>query len=344
MSDQTEEDVEEEEAETEADAESETQEEVEEQEQESDGTEEPEGIQEGDFIKLEYTARTGVDDEVEERVIYTTYEDVAEESEMDTEGREFGPRTIILGEDFLFDVVEEDIIGNDVGYSNTIVVPAEEAFGEHDPDDVETVSAKKIPEDDRYPGAEVEINGRQGYLETIIGGRARVDFNHPLAGDDVTYEFEVVDVVDDRIEQVQGLIDLYTGADVEISEGTETKTTVEENDEGEEEEVEEEVETIYIEIPPQMAMNQNWAFMKQQITDDIMHRFDIERVVIRETFDHDDMHGPGMGMGMGAGAGGDVDLEDLDADELDMDEEELEEVVEQIEEAEGAEEEVEAEE
>ncbi|MDY6779476.1 MAG: peptidylprolyl isomerase, partial [Halobacteria archaeon] len=234
------------------------------------------------------TARVGEGDD--ERVIDTTDEETAADEGVDTSEREFGPRTIVLGEGHIFEQVEDDIVGEEVGYSNTVVVPAEEAFGEYDPEDVETVSAKKIDEDDRRPGAQVQVDGRQGYVETIIGGRARVDFNHPLAGDDVTYDFEVVDEIEDTVERAEGYIELQTDAEVDVSLGTETRTETRVEGEGDEddedaEEVEEEVEvdTLYIEAPQELSMNQQWVMMKSQIVHELMHDFDVERVVVRET-------------------------------------------------------------
>ena len=299
-------------------------------EKEVSETEEEPGIQEGDYVLLEYTATTVPGDEDEERLVDTTSEERAAEEGIDTEEQEFGPRTVEVGGGQLFDEVEDGLVGKEVGDTGEVVVPAENAFGEHDLDDVETVSAKKIDEDDRYPGAQVNLDGRQGYVETIIGGRARVDFNHPLAGEDVQYDFEIVDVVEDEEEQASSVIEMYAGADVDVEIGTvtETETRIEEDDEGNEEEIQEEVEkrVLYIEATPEMSMNQQWLFSKQQVADELMHDFDLDRVVVRETFEHDDVHG-GMGMpGMMGGMGAE-DIEDLD-------EEDIEELAEEVEGAE----------
>jgi FKBP-type peptidyl-prolyl cis-trans isomerase SlyD len=301
-------------------------------------------VEEGDYVRLEYTATTVPDEddeEDEEMLVDTTSEQRASEEGVDTEDQEFGPRTIAVGEGHLFEEVEEALVGKSVGGTGEVVVPAEDAFGEHDPDDVETISANKIDEDDRYPGARVNVDGKQGYVETIVGGRARVDFNHPLAGEDVRYEFEIIDIVDDEEEQIVATIDTYIGTEVEIETDTvtETETRMEEVDADEDddeppelEEVKEEVEkrVLYIEATPEMSMNQQWLFSKQQVVDELMHDFDFDRVVVRETFDHDDVHGgmPGMG-GMMPGMGG-GDLEDIE----DMDEEDIEELAEEIEGAE----------
>ncbi|SFB98165.1 FKBP-type peptidyl-prolyl cis-trans isomerase SlyD [Halobiforma haloterrestris] len=282
---------------------------------------EAEGLQEGDFVKLDYTAYTVE----EEQLVDTTDPEVAEEEGVDDQGQEFKPRTIVLGEGHIFEDVEEAVIGSEPGDEGTVAVPAEDAFGEYDPDNVETVSAEKIDEDDRYPGANVQVDGRQGYISTIIGGRARVDFNHPLAGEDVEYEYEVVDVVDDREQQAAGLFEMMLGMEPELwieTDEVEEEVPVEpdEDDEDAEPEFETEVvekETLYLEATPQMTMNQQWMMGKQQIGQQIIDQIGVDRIIVQEVIDGmGGMGMPGMMGGMGGAGGGDIEdaLEDADVD------------------------------
>ncbi|MFC4358932.1 peptidylprolyl isomerase [Halobium salinum] len=311
-------------AEAEAPDADDVEEEVEEAEDAGEVEETEGGIQDGDFVKLAYTVRT-VDDGT---VVDTTSKEVAEEAGIDDDQYDFSPRTIVVGAGHVFPGVDEDLIGKDVGDEGTVDISAEEAFGAFDPDDVKTVSAEKIDEDDRYPGAQVQIDGQQGRLETIIGGRARVDFNHPLAGEALEYEYEIVDVVDDREEQAQGLLGMYLQQAPEVwieTDEVEEEQVVESEDDEEDGEPETETvtvekETLYIEATPQMTMNQQWLFSKQQIAQDVMDRLDLDRVIVQETIDGSGGMMGGMGGmmgGMGGGAGGaDVEeaLEDVDVD------------------------------
>ncbi|KAB7513761.1 peptidylprolyl isomerase [Halosegnis rubeus] len=295
--------------------------------EEADETEETEttGLQDGDFVRIAYTARTTEGGQL----VDTTDEEVAEEEGVADQG-EFEPRVIALGEQHLFPTVEEDIVGKEAGDSGSVTVSAENAFGEYDESEVRTVSADKIPEDSMRPGAQVQIDGDQGYLETIVGGRARVDFNHPLAGESVEYEYELLEEVEDTLEQAEGLFSMFLDVDLEmrLEEEEVEETTVEEPDDedGEPETVTETVEktTLYIESTPQLAMNQQWMFQKQQIGQQVIDQTGIDRIIIEEVID-----GSGMGMGgmmggmggMGGGAEG-ADIEealedaDIDADEL----------------------------
>ncbi|MFC7096133.1 FKBP-type peptidyl-prolyl cis-trans isomerase [Halobaculum marinum] len=302
------------------------------------------GIQNGDFVRLDYTVRTATEDDDEEgRVVDTTRVEVAEEAGIDDDEYDFSPRTIVVGEGHVFGAVDEDLLGKEVGDENTVTVPAAEAFGEFDPDDVRTVSAEKIPEDDRYPGAQVTIDGEQGYVETVIGGRSRVDFNHPLAGDDLEYEYEIVGLVDDDEEKAAGLIGMYLQETPEVrieEETVEEEVTVESDDEDGEPETEtQEVEkrSLYIEATPMMQMNQQWMFSKQQIAQDIMGRLDLDRVVVEEIIDGSGGMMGGMGGmmgGMGGGMGAEEleeAMDDVDMDDVDVDADEL---VEELEDAE----------
>lgn len=288
------------------------------------------GIQDGDFVRLAYTVRTIEDGDV----VDTTDKEVAEEAEIDVEGYEFEPRVVIVGAGHVFPEVDEALIGAEAGDEDTVEIPAVDAVGEYDEDEVRTVSANKIDEDDRYPGAQVTIDGDQGRLETIIGGRARVNFNHPLAGEDLEYEYEVLELVDDREEQASGLLGMYLQQAPEVwiqTDEVEEEQVVESDDDDEDAEPETETvtvekDTLYIEATPQMTMNQQWMFSKQQIAQDIMQRLDIDRVIVQETIEGGL---GGMGGMMGGAGGADIEeaIEDVDIDadelaaELDADEE-----------------------
>jgi FKBP-type peptidyl-prolyl cis-trans isomerase SlyD len=313
-----------------------------------------EGLQAGDFVTVGYTART-----VEGgQLVDTTDPEVAADEGVEDEDQEFAPRTIVLGEGHVFDTVEDAIIGGEVGDEDTVTVSAQEAFGEYDPEAVETISADKIDEDDRYPGAHIEVDDKHGHITTIIGGRARVDFNHPLAGEDVEYDYEILEVVEDKTERAKSLFNVYLDmeptlwletdeveeevpvtddddADADV-EGGDDADEAADDDEDAEPEFETQVvekETLYVEATPQLTMNQQWMMMKQQMTQDMIQTLGIDRIIVQEIFDGmPDMGMPGMMGGMGGMGGGleealedeDVDadeiLEELDDEDIDLDE------------------------
>jgi len=292
------------------------------------------GLGDGDFVEVEYTARTVEDD----ALVDTTSREVAEEEGVAEDDHDYGPQMIVIGQGHIFPSIEEELRGSEVGDEFTAVAPAAEAFGEYDDEKVRTVSADKIPDDDRYPGAEVTVDGDQGYLETTVGGRARVDFNHPLAGADIEYDLEILDRVDDREERAERFIETAVGMPLDVE--FETATVEEERpvddpeehvddpdeigDEPVTETIETEQETLFIEATPQLAMNQQWMFQKQQIAQQLEDLIGVDRVVLREELGGGPGPMGGMMGGMGGAGGPQVEVgEDGDA-EIEIDPEDLE--------------------
>jgi FKBP-type peptidyl-prolyl cis-trans isomerase SlyD len=274
-------------------------------------------IQDGDVIRIDYTART-VDDGT---VVDTTDSEVAEEAGVDEQG-DFEPRVIVVGAGHLFEAVEADLIGKSVGDTGTVTITPEEAFGEYDQDEIRTISADRLDEENRRPGAQVTVDGERGYVETVIGGRARVDFNHPLAGEEIEYEYEIAERLEDKLEIAQGLMSTFidvahhkhvgvgeveeVGPRVAVAAGGGTEAADEDEDEGggeipgpEFETVTVERETLVIEVTPQLSFNQQWLFRKRDLAQQLLQHADVDRVVLQETID-----GSGMGMGMGGTMGG----------------------------------------
>lgn len=222
-------------------------------------------IGDGDIVEIEFTARTkqsGI-------LIDTTKEKVAEEEKVETEGQKWGPRKIVIGENHTFKAVEESIREGKVGDGETIHILAADAFGEYDSEWVKTVSIDKIPKDDRHPGARTTIDNHQVQIENIVGGRARINFNHPLAGEDLEYEYTIEKIIGDPTERAKALIEIYVGVELEVQ--------IEEN--------KEDGKTLFIESDPMLSFNQNWLFTKNQIANKLIEKAEVDRVVIKETFE-----------------------------------------------------------
>lgn len=277
----------------------------------ADEGEASDGIADGDFVRLAYTIRTVEDG----TLVDTTDEAIAEDEGIDTEEQSFEPRVIVVGAGHMFDAVEAALVGKAVGETGTVTIAAPDAFGEFDPDQVRTVSAEKLPEDQRYPGARVNVDGQVGHVETVIGGRARVDFNHPLAGEEIEYEYEILEAVEDPVDRAQSLLANYLDTDLEVSIETDEAPDAED-----EESEAGERRTLYIEATPELSMNQQWLFSKQQIAQELIDRLDIDRVVVREVLDGSGGFGGLAGLG---GADLEDAVEDADLEEADLDAEEL---------------------
>ena len=114
---------------------------------------------------------------------------------------ENGPMELVIGEEDFFIQVEEALVGMAPGEKKTVRIPAEDAFGEYDAEKVFQVSRSEIP-DDIYPevGQELELTDEDDQLfeVTVVDVNDEditLDANHPLAGQDLTYEVELVEIL-----------------------------------------------------------------------------------------------------------------------------------------------------
>jgi len=91
--------------------------------------------------------------------------------------------------------------GLSVGETTKVELKAKEAYGEYITEAVITVKKDEFPEEMKF-----EINGFiqgqdnqgrpvQGQVVKIEDGSVNLDMNHPLAGEDLNFEIELVEVV-----------------------------------------------------------------------------------------------------------------------------------------------------
>jgi FKBP-type peptidyl-prolyl cis-trans isomerase SlyD len=106
----------------------------------------------------------------------------------------------------LFPKIEQALEGRAVGERVTVTLTPEEGFGEHDPKLTFTDDLENAPPELRRVGAEFEAENARGEVirltvTRIADGKITVDANHPLAGQTVTFEIEVVDIRDASEEE-----------------------------------------------------------------------------------------------------------------------------------------------
>lgn len=211
-------------------------------------------IEKGDFIKIQYTGKFN-----EGMVFDTTDEEVAKENGIYTPRGVYGGDVVVVGSGQTIKGLDEDFEGKEDGYSGTITVPPEKAFGPHNPALVETLSVTKIKDQLKdqkpYPGMGIELNGKRGVIIQVIGRRVRVDFNHALAGKEVEYEYTIENKLEDNVEKVKGLIALYTGI-----EDVETEVTD---------------DLIQVYTPIELSFNQRWLVSKVNIANELIERLGI---------------------------------------------------------------------
>ncbi len=114
------------------------------------------------------------------------------------------PATLQLGAGQLAPALEARLYGLPLGAHRVFELAPGEAFGPRNPDLVQRVARKLLEEEsasnDYVPGDVVEFNapggGRYaGVFRAIDDDYASFDFNHPLAGQPVRFEVEIVGIL-----------------------------------------------------------------------------------------------------------------------------------------------------
>ncbi|OIO27313.1 peptidylprolyl isomerase [Candidatus Micrarchaeota archaeon CG10_big_fil_rev_8_21_14_0_10_60_32] len=145
---------------------------------------------EGEFLRINYTAKTKDDG----KVFDTTSEAEAKKAGIFNERVRYGPALVPVGKKQVIEGLDEELLNAKKGDKKQIVIPAAKGFGTRNADDVRLVPLSKFQEQkvQPYAGMPVELDGRAARVQSVSGGRVRVDFNHPLADKELVYDYEVV--------------------------------------------------------------------------------------------------------------------------------------------------------
>lgn len=115
-----------------------------------------------------------------------------------SEGRD--PLEFELGAGRVIPGFDRAVTGMTVGEEKTVEIPAADAYGSHNPDGIQQFPKDKIPDNVPLdPGTRLQLQGPQGPITVTVTNVSEdyvtLDANHPLAGKDLTFTIELVEIV-----------------------------------------------------------------------------------------------------------------------------------------------------
>ena len=163
-------------------------------------------MKKGDFIELEYTGKVKDMD----LVFDTTSEKEAKENNIHDAKASYGPVVICIGQNHVIKGLDEQLEGKEPGKKYHIELSPEQGFGKKNAKLIQLVATSKFIKQkiNPMPGLQVNIDGMMGMIRTVSGGRTLVDFNHPLAGKELAYDFKINKIVKDDEEKLNALLKL----------------------------------------------------------------------------------------------------------------------------------------
>lgn len=112
--------------------------------------------------------------------------------------KERGPMEITVGGGEVIPKFEEAVTGMQPGDERTITIPAEQAYGPRREELLLEVDRSEFPDHiEPSVGLALEVRGDGGQpaivrVADVSGDQITLDANHPLAGEDLTFDLELV--------------------------------------------------------------------------------------------------------------------------------------------------------
>jgi FKBP-type peptidyl-prolyl cis-trans isomerase SlpA len=111
---------------------------------------------------------------------------------------ETAPATFTVGDGNLLPGFESTLMGLENGDEREFTIPPEEAFGQHNTQNVQRVDRSNFDQQELEIGTMFSFQNGDGELPGVIiefqDEEILVDFNHPLAGKNIIFQVKIMDI------------------------------------------------------------------------------------------------------------------------------------------------------
>jgi len=162
-------------------------------------------VRKKDFVELDFTGKVKETGQIFDTTIKEDAKKIGAEN--------VHPLKICVGEGMLVKGFDEVLEGKEAGKKYSVEIEPKKAFGSRDPKLIKIVPVSVFHEKEvnPYPGLVLNIDGILARIFSVSGGRVTTDFNLPLAGKTIIYEFEVKKIIEEKKEKLEALADFFFG-------------------------------------------------------------------------------------------------------------------------------------
>ena len=159
-------------------------------------------VQKNDFIEIEFTGKAN------NEIFDTTNKEEAKSIGLDADVK---PIITCVGNEMLLKALDDALEGKEIGKKHSVHINSEKAFGKRNPSLIKTIPMRIFKEKNinPYPGLTVQMDDYLTKILSVSGGRITVDFNNPLAGKEIDYDFKILKKIEDNTEKVNALQDFF---------------------------------------------------------------------------------------------------------------------------------------
>ncbi|MFX0179015.1 MAG: helix-hairpin-helix domain-containing protein [Candidatus Hodarchaeota archaeon] len=166
-------------------------------------------VEKGDFILVKITGKTQ-----KGTVFQVSSEEDAKTAGIYDEQKAkqgyYTPEFVIAGKSgFLNEGLTETIESMKFYEKKSVRIPPTKAFGKRDPQKIERIGIAKFRKLNEGKNPEIgqefikKGTGQRGVVSNVVQGRVIIDYNHPLAGQSVDYNLEIVDRIEGFNEKIE---------------------------------------------------------------------------------------------------------------------------------------------
>jgi len=168
-------------------------------------------VEEGDFVLIKITGRTQ-----KGTIFRVSSEEDAKKAGIYDENKArqgmYNPEFVIMGKPgFLNEGLTETIKEMNFFEKKSVRIPPTKAYGKRDPQKIERIGIAKFrrlnegknPELGKEFVKQSQGQMQRGTVTNVMQGRVIVDYNHPLAGQSIDYNLEIVDKIEDFNKKIE---------------------------------------------------------------------------------------------------------------------------------------------
>jgi len=167
-------------------------------------------IKKFDFIEMNFTGKIKETNQIFDTTVSEDAKKIGLENPK--------PAKICVGKEMIVKGFDEALEGKEPGKSYSVEIEPKKAFGLRKPNLVKTIPMAVFLEKNinPYPGLMLNIDNVLVKISAVSGGRVITDFNSPLAGKTIIYDFKIIRKIESKEEKIKVLAEYFLDEKSEV--------------------------------------------------------------------------------------------------------------------------------
>ncbi len=165
-------------------------------------------ISKEDFVEIEFVGRVK-----DGNIFDTNKEEIIKKEQLNIQVK---PLVVCIGHSMVVSGFDRALEDKEIGEEYIIELPPQEAFGERNPSLVKIMPLRIFHQHniDPKPGMSFVMDNYLVRISAVSGGRVTADFNNPLSGKKIIYDFSVKRKLESPEEKIKALMQFFFNAEI----------------------------------------------------------------------------------------------------------------------------------